>query len=113
MIRVINFYKATQEERAAAIYIGRYSNMHALLASPLANPYKLMDMSRERTLEFYRKWLWGRIAEQGRAYQELVRIAELVKAGDEVTLMCFCSPEPCHGNVIVKAIEWMLREGKA
>jgi len=36
--------------------------------------------------------------------EELIRLAELSKEGD-LTLICWCTPLPCHGDVIKDALE--------
>jgi hypothetical protein len=113
-IRVVNMHTATPEECARAIYIGRVNRIYSRRESWLANPYKVgPDMTRETAIKLYRIWLWQHISEGKRGvYRELERIAKKVKAGEEVLLLCFCTPKPCHGDVVAKAIEWMIREGK-
>jgi hypothetical protein len=113
MIRVVNLFTASPEERARAIYIGRYSRDYCQPQSPLGNPYKVTTgQEPEQAVALYRIWLWQRIQEQGKVYRELERIAQLAKQGEEVLLMCYCAPRICHGDVVKKAIEWMLKEGK-
>jgi hypothetical protein len=112
MIRVVNLFKATKEERAWCVYIGRYSREYNQLASPLGNPYKVApDMTTEQAIRLYRLWLWRRIQERGSAYRELVRLAGLAQEG-ELLLACYCHPKPCHGDVVKSAIEWIIRQGK-
>lgn len=114
MIRVVNMHTASPEERAKAIYIGRANRIHSRRESWLANPYALgPDMTRERAIKLYRIWLWQHIQEGRRSvYRELERIARLAKSDEEVLLLCYCAPKPCHGDVVKAAIEWMIEAGK-
>jgi alkylated DNA repair dioxygenase AlkB len=101
MIRIEN--KRTY--RGSGVYIGR--------PSLLGNPYSVREYGRQEAISLYRRWLWDRILEQGVVYAELKRLAELAKRGD-LTLICWCAPEPCHGEVVRKAIEWLnSAEGEA
>jgi len=52
----------------------------------------------------YRRWLWDRINMKGEVYAELKRLAELAKQGD-LTLICWCFPESCHGDIVKRSIE--------
>ena len=80
-------------------YIGR--------PSALGNPFVIgRDGNRDEVIAKYRVWLWGEIKKRGAVYNELLRLAKLDIDG-EVTLVCYCKPVPCHGDVIIKAIEWL------
>lgn len=112
-IRVINLHKSSAEERKRAVYIGFYSHDYGFYASPLENPFQATLGEGEGPLRQYRIWLWERIKDkESKAWRELVRIAEKVKAGEEVLFLCYCAPKGCHGDIVKAAIEWMLREGK-
>ena len=41
---------------------------------------------------------------KGEVYAELKRLAELAKQGD-LTLICRCFPESCHGDIVKRSIE--------
>lgn len=61
-------------------------------------------------IERYRQWLLIEVRNpQSAAYRELVRLAELAEQGD-LTIVCFCKPLACHGDVVKRAIEWVMRE---
>jgi len=82
------------------VYIGR--------PGVLGNPFKVgRDGSREQVIEKYRVWLWEAVQEKGAVYRELVRLAGLHRAGEKVVLVCWCSPLPCHGDVVKRAVEWL------
>lgn len=97
------------------IYIGRANHKLKLKASPLANPYfiyqtdwKTSQRLRDEVIEQYKVLLWQsikRCRDEGiidGIMEELIRISQL-----NVTLTCYCKPLPCHGDVIINAIEWL------
>jgi len=76
--------------------------------SVLGNPFHVgRDGSREQVIGKYRQWLWQEIKQKGKVYNELIRLAIIEKNTSSLTLVCFCKPLACHGDVIVKAIEWL------
>ena len=85
--------------RGKGEYIGR--------GSLLGNTFLIgKDGSREEVIAKYRVWLWNEIKKHGEVYNELIRLMALEQDGD-ITLICFCKPLACHGDIIVKAIEWL------
>lgn len=93
------------------IYIGRKNESYHLNSSVLGNPFTIgKDGDRKEVVEKYRKWLWKEIQEKGEVYQELVKIGKQVKEGNEIKLVCWCKPLDCHGDVVKKCIEWMMKE---
>src|SRR5262245_27481975 len=94
MIRIEN----RRTYRGEGIYIGR--------PSLLGNPYSVRECGRQEAIRLYRRWLWDRILEQGEVYTELKRLAEMAKQG-EATLICWCAPEPCHGDMVRRSVEWL------
>lgn len=76
------------------VYIGRRWSFGGwdLPQSPWANPYRIgRDGSREEVLRKYKKLILTRV-------DLLQKLPEL---GGKI-LGCFCSPEPCHGDVLVQ-----------
>lgn len=90
------------------IYIGRSGNGYK---SPLGNPYHIgRDGDRDEVVVKYKSWLWKQIQENNyQVINELKKIAYYATT-NEVVLVCFCAPLACHGDVIVKCIEWMLTQ---
>lgn len=80
------------------VYIGR--------PSPLGNPFKLeKGMKKGSTLEKYEDWLRERISRRDpKVCSELSRLYKLAKE-DSLNLGCWCSPSPCHGDIIKKILE--------
>jgi hypothetical protein len=84
------------------VYVGR--------PSILGNPFKVgRDGSLEEVIAKYRVWLWGEIKKHGSVFNKLVELVELSKRGD-LTLVCWCSPLPCHAEIIRNAIMWMRKQ---
>lgn len=95
------------KHHGACIYIGRAGFNRP--ASPLANPYKLRaGYSRDECIADYKRWLWEQIRTWGPAKDELERIADTVRGGQDVALACWCAPQACHGDVVKAALHWML-----
>lgn len=65
------------------------------------NPFR--RGTREQNIARYRKHLWWLIQNDPSVMYDLIRIR-----GKK--LACWCHPKPCHGDVIVKAIEWAVEE---
>jgi hypothetical protein len=111
MFRVING-KVSGFRGSSKIYIGRANKSYNLPASILQNKFAIgKDSSREEVIEKYRKWLWDEVQKRAEVFEELVRIARQVKAGESVQLVCWCKPLKCHGDVVKRCVEWMIREG--
>jgi hypothetical protein len=92
------------------IYIGRkkgafhYGNPF----SHLANTRAAFEVAtREEGVENYNAWLDGvRYAnfDPERRIWILQQIEAIAMAGEDVTLLCFCSPLACHGDVLARRI---------
>lgn len=78
-------------------YIGR--------GSPLGNPYPITkELPRKEVIAKYEIWLNEQIQKSNPiVLRELERIGAMALNG-AVTLQCFCSPLPCHGDVIRKVV---------
>lgn len=96
------------------IYIGRGSMWgNPFTHKPLAETQAQFQVgSREESIESYRNWLW----EQVQLYRDcpftdpsditIERLAEL----HGKTLGCFCKPQSCHGDILVKAAAWAVEQ---
>lgn len=91
--------------RGKGIYIGR--EMPGQPGSVLGNPFKIgRDGTREEALVKYRRWLWEQINLKNEVYLELRRIAQLAAHGD-IVLLCWCAPNPCHADIVKRAVDWV------
>jgi hypothetical protein len=85
------------------VYIGRKNLTFGVQESPFHNPYKLHPgESRGATLEKYKKYLAEKL--ENPVYKQAVK--EL--AGK--TLVCWCSPHPCHGDILATVCEELNKE---
>lgn len=76
------------------VYIGRW-HPKVQIQSKWANPFKIgRDGSREEVIRKYREYLL--------ANPKL--LAELPELKDK-TLGCWCSPQACHGDVLLQLIK--------
>jgi hypothetical protein len=68
------------------VYIGRPSKW--------GNPFVIgKDGSREEVIEKYEKWL---------LFEKLELVVAAKKELKGKSLVCWCSPEACHGDVLIK-----------
>jgi hypothetical protein len=89
-------------------------------ASPLGNPFTHLNNSkyaefkvktRRESIDKYEEWLEGQ-PEDSDAKVELYRLARMYKDTGELTLICFCAPYECHGNIISRMIHNIVDIGK-
>ena len=94
------------------IYIGR--KCYGLSGSPLQNPYSIgRDGDRDTVIEKYRKYLWENIKQWKETgslnpvVNELFKLSQCSQSEELFYLSCWCKPEACHGDIIVKAVMWL------
>ena len=96
------------------IYLGRYNDKLDLKASPLANPFKIgTDGTRDEVIQKYRKWLFEKIKKKDSNVMgalNMLKLAVLKKMHKK--LACYCKPEPCHVDVVIKAVYWLIEQDK-
>lgn len=63
-------------------------------------------------VEKYDQYLKEQYKKDETIRKELHGIAKRVKDGECVALECWCSPLQCHGDVVVRAVEYIVREGR-
>lgn len=78
------------------IYIGR--------GTALGNPFKVKDHGT-KAYDYYRTHLWTKIKE--RDPKVLRALAEI---SWDMHLVCSCTPNPCHGDLVVLAWTWLQRQ---
>ena len=105
MIRVVN--KHTHKPTPNDLYIGRGSSLGNPFTSKLLadTQAQFQCSSREESVESYRNYLLGKIAEHDKTIcQALNHIYLLAKKGD-LNLVCFCAKLACHGDVIKEIVD--------
>ena len=87
-------------------YIGRKkSSMH------FGNPFTIgHDGSREKVIIKFERWIRGNDfanIEQDRRTWIICNLKLIAESGLDVyqTLICFCAPQACHGDVYIKLLE--------
>lgn len=105
---VIANQKTIRGTGTEGIYIGRTTREFPE-PSPLANPYKLgRDGGRNEVINKYRRWLWNQMRNRrSAAYRELLRLTHLSLQQETVTLICWCAPDFCHGEILRDAIHFL------
>ena len=108
MTRVVNKYKHTPDPDHD-VYIGR--------GSGFGNPYSHLDSkygdtikvdTREEAVEKFKEVFNARMNpsdpdEESDLYGGMYKLLKLAKRQD-INLVCYCKPHPCHGDVIK---EWL------
>jgi hypothetical protein len=106
--------RQTEKDEAGVFYIGR--------GSIWGNPYSHIEIEDEKPqLTLAGKRLTIKVADRNEAIKKYRRMLwAKIKAGEihlpqlahlhGMKLACYCSPQPCHGDVLVKAAEWAWRQ---
>jgi hypothetical protein len=90
---------ARKGQGLGGVYVGR--------PTPLGNPFRLeREDQREEVVARYAAWLEEELRqgnrEVARALEELYR---RLKRQGVLTLLCFCAPRRCHGEVIAEHLK--------
>lgn len=96
---VVNKYKINMDD-PDVVYIGRgsiWGNPYSHISTGTKAKYRTETV--DEAIEGFRRHLWSEI----RANR--IRRTDLQKLAGK-RLACFCKPKPCHGDVLVKAVEW-------
>ena len=97
------------------LYLGRFNKPYNLVASPLANPYSIgKDGSRQEVIAKYRVWLWKivkKYLQDGKSNPVIETLIYIAKHPN-LKLVCWCFPEPCHVEVVISCVNWLVKEGK-
>lgn len=62
-----------------------------------ANPFKIGDMTREEVIKKYEVYIRKRLEEEPELKEQLLSLKGK-------TLGCWCKPEACHGDVLMRLI---------
>lgn len=94
------------------VYIGRGNDPRTGQAGEWGNPFShrpshipgvVVVRTRQEAIRRYRLWLWEQIRT---GHISLERLAAL----HGKRLGCWCSPDPCHGEVLAAAAAWAWRK---
>lgn len=99
--------------RTLATLISLCAVLYLALRLRPARPAVVRGMERGAALARYRTWLAHQMRlENSPARAEIWRLVELARTGD-VTLLCWCAPLPCHGDVVKQVVEDCIRRMEA
>lgn len=91
------------EQNPEYVYIGRAGRG---FDGRFGNPFPLgPHEERGSTLERYRAYLWSRINADSPEYAP--DFTRAVAGLHGRTLVCFCAPKPCHGDILAAAAAWL------
>jgi hypothetical protein len=100
MLRVVN----KRSYQGAGVYIGRPSILGNPFTHRQGTKASTIVESREKAIEAYQEWLRERYREGGKVRDELERLVDLYLMHGALVLVCWCAPQPCHGDVIADAL---------
>ena len=83
------------------VYVGR--------PTPLGNQFKLTEYSRPDSIARYETWLYDQLDSNAAVRMMLDHLFRLACEGD-LYLTCWCTPLPCHADIIAELLETMLWE---
>ncbi len=103
-MQIVNVRGRLPSDMPNIVYCGRSNGQWQ--GGPLANPFVIgKDGNRDAVIEKYRRWMWGHIQAGDTAVLGALRALR----GDSV-LGCWCAPERCHCEVIIRAADWLLTQ---
>ena len=99
MITVVN--RRTTSE---GVYVGR--------PSPLGNPFKIGENSRDAVIDAYAAWLQYKITSKDDAVcKELERLRQKAAKDGKLVLACWCVPLRCHASVVADVLTKAIEDG--
>ncbi len=99
-MKVLNFYHIGKIIPENSVYIGRENSKFNLLESKFANPFPINEnQNRQEVIDKYKTWLWNQIKNGSITEKDILSL-------DNKDLVCYCSPLNCHGDVLIKAVEY-------
>ncbi|QYW06611.1 hypothetical protein uav_080 [Pseudomonas phage UAVern] len=101
---VVNKYKVNMDD-PDIVYIGRGSKWGNVYSHKKGTKAQYWVETREKAVNAYKQLLWHCIKAGQITKEDLLEL-------DGKRLACYCAPQACHGDVLVKAIEWARRENE-
>ena len=99
------------------IYIGRANKFYGLQESPLHNPFKLSsEKERFESCKMFDKYLYDKVKlwmNEGILDETTIALRNIcfkVLEGVNVILTCWCSPLQCHGDGIIRCVNWIIQQ---
>ncbi|UQN04903.1 DUF4326 domain-containing protein [Deinococcus sp. QL22] len=96
------------------VYVGRKTTYRPEFGadfSILGNPYTLRKHgTRAEAIALYRQWLPLRLNADTPQTRALEALANRIRAGESLLLICWCAPLACHADVITEELERLTQE---
>jgi hypothetical protein len=91
-------------------YCGRTMPQYSLTGGALANNAGKGITNPIEAVKAFRLALWQdfNALELGPMFKAVSRLADLAVTGRDIVLVCWCKPEPCHTEVIERAIYYRI-----
>jgi hypothetical protein len=92
---------ARKGQGLGGVYVGR--------PTPLGNPFRLLrEEDRDEVVARYATWLERELRRGNReVVQALEELYRLLKRRGDITLLCFCAPRRCHGEIVAERLKLM------
>ena len=106
MIRVVN-----KKSGERGVYIGRPSNLGNPFSHVPSTVAEFRVRTREEAIGMYRGWLEKQLEDtDGIVAKTFNGLVQFYRDFGELTLVCWCKPLPCHGDVLKEMIEERCRD---
>jgi hypothetical protein len=97
------------------IFVGNKSKGHTGYycgrPSPLGNPFKIgADGDRDMVVDNYAVYLLNNYRNSSKIKICIDRLVDYVIKYEKYTLVCWCSPDRCHADVIAELVKQLLEE---
>lgn len=87
--------------------------------APFGNPFTHLDYglaeykvaTREESIERYKTWVWDHYRDDEYFRICLHALVRSYLRSEEIILVCWCDPLPCHGHILKEIIENMATLG--
>ena len=79
----------------------------------LGNTHEMVKnnlVERNRVISNFRKDLDIDRKKNGKMWHEIEKVADRVASGEKIALQCWCSPKPCHADIIKSAVIFVLKQ---
>jgi hypothetical protein len=95
-----------EHPEAKPVYIGRGTVFGNEASWEQSRGVKVIVKDRAEAIAYYENWVRSRINLKGDPFRKaVIDLAWKYLNGETIALMCSCSPQPCHGDILKRAIE--------
>jgi hypothetical protein len=93
--------------------LGEYIGRPSVLGNPFSHTpgplVKVVVKTREEAVERYYNWLREEWKRNTAVKAELLRLAKIYRDTGKLTLICWCAPQKCHGDVLATVIPKLVK----